>query len=447
MEIITLFIPLLFIGFINRFLDNRLVKLNPVYKIPFFIPALGISIYLIANRSIEVREFYFGYMPYYDEQFLIGVLYLVPIYLFITIILFRDVYRRSKKKKYNRPSIIMACGFIVFLLINIIYRPLSLKGLVEVLPVSSLSNLILFLFITISLMNNRYSIQNKTLRKIFEDVDDCIIITDSDGKVVEFNRCFFKDDFSPSDKMTSDFIDKTVKGKLKEYVKKPEDYKKLLKKLRSSLSKNYRTEICLVRNGKENIYEVLISPINDLDRRIVGKIAIFRDITSRKHYQEDLRKQSLTDYLTGAYNIRYVYKVLKGEISRYKRYKETFCVFLMDIDKFKKYNDTYGHRKGDRLLKNAVKLFKRNIRENIDIVGRYGGDEFIIILSRINLVKAIAMAKRILANFNKESFEMVSLSIGVCEYRGNLDINELINKADDLMYKAKKSGGNRLAHN
>jgi diguanylate cyclase (GGDEF)-like protein len=447
LESIMLFIPLLFAGFINRFLGNFMLRVKLIYKLLFFIPPLGILIYLIINRAVGVKEFNFGYMLVYDEQFLIGVFYLTPLYLFITFIILRDSYRRQKEGKYRRPGMIMAVGFIIFLLVNIIYRPLALKGYMAIFPASSISNFILFLFITIGLMSNRYNIKNKTLRKIFEDVDDCIIITDADGKVVEFNRCLFKDTFLPDDKMTSDVMDKIVKGKLKEYMVKPGDYNNLIRKLEGNLTKSIRSEVSFIKYGKERIYDVNISPINDVSGKLIGKLAIFRDITSNKFYQEELKKQSLTDYLTGAYNIRHVFKVLQGEIDRYKRYGDTFCVLLMDIDKFKRYNDTYGHREGDKLLMDAVKLFKKNARENIDTVGRYGGDEFIIILSRINLDEAKNMAERILDNFNKSFSRIISLSIGVYEYRGSLDVNKLISKADALMYKAKKLGGKQLAHN
>ncbi len=120
-------------------------------------------------------------------------------------------------------------------------------------------------------------------------------------------------------------------------------------------------------------------------------------------------------------------------------------MLLTDIDNFKKYNDTLGHLEGDKLLKDVVGLFKDNIRERIDVVGRYGGDEFIIILSRIKLDKAKDMGERILSMLSKKEIKIISLSMGIYEYNGESDIDELLKKADSLMYKAKKSGGNRLA--
>jgi diguanylate cyclase (GGDEF)-like protein len=80
-------------------------------------------------------------------------------------------------------------------------------------------------------------------------------------------------------------------------------------------------------------------------------------------------------------------------------------------------------------------------------VGRYGGDEFIVILSRIGIEEARDMSERILRHFNRKEIEFISLSIGVYEYNGEKDIDELLRKVDSLMYKAKKSGGNRLAYN
>jgi diguanylate cyclase (GGDEF)-like protein len=138
---------------------------------------------------------------------------------------------------------------------------------------------------------------------------------------------------------------------------------------------------------------------------------------------------------------------LGEKIRRYERYNEPFCVLLTDIDNFKKYNDTFGHLEGDKLLKDIVNIFKSNTREFIDVVGRYGGDEFVIIFSKISIDKARDMAERILSKLNQKSIEFISLSMGIYEYKDESSIDELLKKADGLMYKAKKSGGNRLVYN
>jgi len=446
MEITTLVFPLLFFDFINRFVGNRLSRIKLMYKLAFLILPLGIFIYLLAGRIIQVKKFSFGYMPHYDEQVLIGIFYLVPIYLIINIILFNRIYKNYKENKYNRNIIFIACGFLVFLLINVVYRPLGLTGVIRVIPASSILNLALFLFIAVALLNSRYNIQNITLKRVFENVDDCIMVTDSEGKINQINRCLYKKIFSEKEMMFTD-RDKLIKETLLSYAKNSEDFEKFLIKLEDNRVKNFRTDLNFIMNKTEKIFDTVISPVNDRGGNLIGKLTIFRDVTSNRFYQEELRNQSWVDYLTGAYNIRYIFERLGEKIRRYERYNEPFCVLLTDIDSFKKYNDTFGHLEGDKLLKGIVNIFKSNTREYIDVVGRYGGDEFVIIFSRIKIDKARDMAERILNKLNQKSIEFISLSMGIYEYKDESSIDELLKKVDDLMYKAKKSGGNRLAYN
>ncbi len=447
LEIIALFSPVLFFDFINSFLDNRLSEIKTVYKLSYLIIPAGISIYLLVNECIEVKKFSFGYMPVYEEQVLIGIFYFVPVYLLITSMILKKIFMNRRKKRYNKIYIIMAAGFLIFIFINIIYSPLGLAGIIETIPISSFLNLILYIFVISGILGSKYNIQNTTFRKIFENVDDIIMITDNNGKIVDFNRCPGRESHSKSGDIPDKMDDMCIKENLVEYSKKPEIINNFLKKLESSSNKKFRTDLQLTINGKEKIYDSSISIITDKNGSALGKLTILRDVTSNRFYQGELEKKSWVDYLTGAYNTRYIFERLEGEIKKYKRYKEPFCVFLMDIDNFKKYNDRFGHIKGDELLKDIVNLFQNNVREHIDVVGRYGGDEFIIILSRIGLDKARDMAARILEQLNRKSIEIISLSIGICEYDGNYDVDKLLRKADSLMYKAKKSGGNQIACN
>jgi diguanylate cyclase (GGDEF)-like protein/PAS domain S-box-containing protein len=446
-EIITLLYPIFFFDFINIFLGNNLPKARLIYRlIPFILP-LGIFIYLIANESIEVKKYYFGYMPYYDEQFFIGVFYLVPVYLLISVIIFRKVYKNHREKRINRTNIFIAVVFSCFLLMNVIYRPITMSGIMEVIPISVILNFVLFLLVTIALLNSRFNVMNMTFRRIFENVGDCIMVTNDEGKVIELNRCLFEKMFYLKDVKFSDDKDKVIKEKLLNFSKNKKDFKVFLRILESSMVKNFRKDLHFKIDGSEKIFDVIMAPINDRGGNLIGKSTIFRDVTTQRLYEAELWNHSWIDYLTGAYNTRYIFERLKEEIKRYERYKEPFCILLMDIDNFKKYNDTFGHIDGDKLLKDVVGLFKDNIRERIDVVGRYGGDEFIVILSRIGIEEARDMSERILRHFNRKEIEFISLSIGVYEYNGEKDIDELLRKVDSLMYKAKKSGGNRLAYN
>jgi PAS domain-containing protein len=299
MEITTLVFPLLFFDFVNRFVDNRLSRIKLIYRLAFLILPLGIFIYLLTGGMIEVKKYSFGYIPYYDEQVLIGVFYLVPIYLLINIILFNRIYKNYKESKYNRNIIIIACGFLAFLVINVVYRPLGLTGAIRVIPVSSILNLALFLFIAIALLNSRFNIKNITLRRVFENVNDCIVITDSEGKIIQINRCLFKKIFPEKEMPLFTGRDNLIKETLLSYAKSSKDFKKFLIKLEDSRVKNFRTDLNFIINKTEKIFDTIISPVNDRGGNLIGKITIFRDVTSNRFYQEELRNQSWVDYLTG----------------------------------------------------------------------------------------------------------------------------------------------------
>ncbi len=118
-------------------------------------------------------------------------------------------------------------------------------------------------------------------------------------------------------------------------------------------------------------------------------------------------------------------------------------MIIFDIDGFKSYNDTFGHLAGDNILREVGTLIKKNIRENVDFGFRYGGDEFTIILNEVDLNKAVEVAERIKNGFRNLNLKNLSLSIGVSQYH-NEDLDNLIARTDEIMYNAKKSGGNRV---
>lgn len=161
---------------------------------------------------------------------------------------------------------------------------------------------------------------------------------------------------------------------------------------------------------------------------------------------EELRELATIDSLTGIYNRMTIEKILDAEIIRAHRYAFPMCVLFIDIDYFKKINDTYGHAQGDKVLIKIAQLLKRNIR-SIDSMGRWGGEEFVIITPGIELRDAHKIAKklnRLIADYGFQQDSEVTISIGIAEL-GRDDIKEnIINRADKALYKAKENGRNRV---
>ena len=161
---------------------------------------------------------------------------------------------------------------------------------------------------------------------------------------------------------------------------------------------------------------------------------------------KELARAALTDGLTGLFNHKRIFEILDHQVKRSLRYKEPFSIILADIDKFKSVNDTYGHHFGDDVLVSVSKCLQETLRET-DFVGRYGGEEFLVIMLNTKLEGAKEVAERIRLNIMALDFDhdfKLTISGGVVEYNENLSSLEMVDKADALLYQAKENGRNQM---
>jgi diguanylate cyclase (GGDEF)-like protein/PAS domain S-box-containing protein len=226
------------------------------------------------------------------------------------------------------------------------------------------------------------------------------------------------------------------------------------------------------KNGSLYFEEQTITPVLDAQGNIINFIAIKLDITERKLREAELRrtKEKLeaanlelqiafkherhlasTDALTGVSNRRYLYERAGHEFDIARRYKQPLSVIMFDLDHFKQINDTFGHAMGDLMLERATQLALAQLRDT-DLIGRFGGEEFVIVLPMTNVHQAYLLAERIrmavstISIETKESLATVTLSIGIAEAiqdPQDESIDNVINRADEAMYVAKRSGRNR----
>lgn len=180
-------------------------------------------------------------------------------------------------------------------------------------------------------------------------------------------------------------------------------------------------------------------------------ICITRDIDDRVKAEDDLKKAlgklekfATYDSLTSIYNRRVITELLKGEISKFKRNDVPVSIGLVDIDHFKFFNDNYGHAIGDRVIQGVVQTIKEDLRQE-DVIGRWGGEEFLIIWTRTDIDEAVVVANRIKNKIQlckiDNKFD-VTVSIGVAEITDIDDIDSLVERADKNLYVAKDSGRN-----
>lgn len=167
---------------------------------------------------------------------------------------------------------------------------------------------------------------------------------------------------------------------------------------------------------------------------------------------EKIEQMAITDELTGLYNHRFFVKSIEEEMERARRYNHPLSLMMSDIDHFKKYNDTYGHLKGDQVLKMVSGVLKEHTRKG-DIVARYGGEEFAKVFVETEKSEAVNAVERLREAVEKSRLNLdetglgsrVTISIGVASFPEDAEnMNDLIEKADNALYKAKGEGRNRV---
>ena len=186
-------------------------------------------------------------------------------------------------------------------------------------------------------------------------------------------------------------------------------------------------------NQRERKKEELEMMNNELERKVEERT-------------RDLKKMAMIDGLTQIYNYKTAYKMLKNTITSSQETGVPFVLIIADLDRFKTVNDTHGHLTGNEVLVNAARIISADVRSS-DIVGRYGGEEFIIVLTNSTIEGGYKRAESIRRKIEEEIFSVeglnVTISMGICEWNGE-SATELIKKADDAMYRAKNNGRNRV---
>jgi diguanylate cyclase (GGDEF)-like protein len=170
----------------------------------------------------------------------------------------------------------------------------------------------------------------------------------------------------------------------------------------------------------------------------------YQTLREKGRLEEEVQRLSITDDLTGLYNYRHFYKTLELEIARLKRQRTALSLLMFDMDNFKRYNDLYGHLEGDKVLKKVGEVVDRLIRSHVDSGYRYGGDEFAVLLVGATLDQAMPIAERLRLSIEQAGFRDISVSIGVTEFYPDYSLREFVRLADDSLYAAKHSGGNRV---
>ena len=224
--------------------------------------------------------------------------------------------------------------------------------------------------------------------------------------------------------------------------------------------------ITALRHGS---YDYLIKPFEDIDlvsavaNRAIEKITLTEEnveLIEKLKIKNDqlglanraLKELAIRDGLTGVYNHRYFQEALAMELLRSRRYEHEFSLIMLDVDHFKKYNDTHGHPQGDKLLYELAQNVKDRLRKS-DLIARYGGEEFVVILPETQKDMALKVAENLLKFIEEQPYDgresqpdgKITVSMGVSSFPDDgKDGSSLIGQADRALYKAKESGRNRV---
>lgn len=280
---------------------------------------------------------------------------------------------------------------------------------------------------------------------VFEEMRDPVIVLDASYRIADFNKS--ARNIFP--KLNNDVIGTDIDKLILEN-------RKLTDQIYSSDADAVEVEMNV--NGLDIFYTSQVTQLLSSSKKEIGKIITLHDIRTQKKMQQKLHNLATTDELTKLYNRRHFLKVSKSELIRSRRYKRPVSFLLIDLDHFKKVNDSYGHQAGDEILIQAARIFTETLRDN-DVVARYGGEEFTALLPEIDEFGALQTADRLRENiaaltvsFNGNEIHITaSIGISTCSnerYTTTEDddilLEKLLSESDKALYKAKEEGRNKV---
>ncbi|WP_341501939.1 diguanylate cyclase [Gallaecimonas sp. GXIMD4217] len=303
---------------------------------------------------------------------------------------------------------------------------------------------------------HRYMVSVQFLENILDHAHDAIIATTRDGLIVRWNRAAEAMFDIASDQAVGRRISDISDGHWAEKL-----VRLMTELMANGLSYRSQTIECLRADGQRLFMDLTLSVIEGDPDGVIGFSAVIRDVTERRktedelaRLRQELERLSYLDGLTGIANRRSFDLALDKAWARARRSREPLSLILVDLDHFKEYNDRYGHLQGDECLKMAATVLGQVARRETDLVCRYGGEEFALLLSDTGAPQAAALAQRCCQAVAEQAWphrgegasRIVTISAGVATLVPGQDDEaaSLIAAADRQLYRAKEKGRNRI---
>jgi diguanylate cyclase (GGDEF)-like protein/PAS domain S-box-containing protein len=286
----------------------------------------------------------------------------------------------------------------------------------------------------------------KELDQYFNIIDENVLIsvTDEKGIIISASNAYCK--------LTKYTKDELI-GKNHNIFRHPSTKDIFFEELWGTIKKGdiWKGEhLNLKKDGTEFWVENSITPNFDDKKEIIGYTSVYNDITDKKRIIE----LSITDYLTQLYNRRHFSTIFDRELNRAKRDNKNFILMMVDIDFFKQYNDTYGHNRGDEVLKSIANALKESLKRPVDFIFRLGGEEFGIITSDIDFEGALELSNQLLQAVRDLGIEhksskisdivTISMGIKIVNLEAKLDETTIYKLADNALYEAKEKGRDKV---
>ncbi|ABB43924.1 diguanylate cyclase (GGDEF domain) with PAS/PAC sensor [Sulfurimonas denitrificans DSM 1251] len=280
--------------------------------------------------------------------------------------------------------------------------------------------------------------------KLLNSVTESIFVHDLDGNFIYLNeasyitRGYTKSEMLGMKVQELDYSDEKNSAEI---------YEENLANLQEQLSKKEKAVLEVshrTKDGKILPIEITCKLIKEKDKSYI--ISIARDISELKAMNKTLEKMANTDNLTGIYNRRKFEEIIKIEMERSARYNSNLSLIMIDIDHFKRINDTYGHDEGDNVIRKTVEIVSKNIR-HLDVFVRWGGEEFIVLCPQTESKNASILAEKLrvaIESVNYETLGKITCSFGVTSYIKDEDKSSFIKRLDTALYSAKDEGRNRV---
>ncbi len=363
---------------------------------------------------------------YYVNSFVLG--------LSITISWITSMRNIWKSKKiFKKKAIINSLTFLLPLVIGAIYLMEFAPKHIDIMTFAYAPMGVIWLYAL--LKYGSFSLVPVTYKKIFDYISEGVIVVDSDDSIINYN--------SSAKNIFKSVIE----------IHKGDSVIELLNNLRFIPNKDYSGKVFEIKySSRFKIFHLKKTNMFDDKDRFTGMVLVINDITREAEATKVLTTLATKDELTGISNRRHFFELCNLKMTEARKEKRKVSFIIMDIDYFKQVNDTYGHLVGDKVLKEVTEICRSGLR-GTDLIGRYGGEEFAILMYDTGVQVTHNIIERIRTNVSKHEFKIsnndsIRLTVSFGVYRPEMfreeDIDVIFKKADKGLYKAKSDGRDRV---